>query len=110
MESVMTNKILAAVIVAASATLSVSAFAGGYDVSPTVASQQPNHPLTRAEVRQQLVDIEAAGYNPRRGNDTNYPDDAQAAEQRVFTAQYGTSGYGSNQQGSSDAGHHVINP
>jgi hypothetical protein len=109
MESVM-NKILAAALVAASATFSVSAFAGGYDVAPTVASQQPNQPLTRAEVRQQLVDIEAAGYNPRRGNDTNYPEDAQVAEQRVFATQDGASGFGSSQQGSSDAGHRVINP
>ncbi|ASW01473.1 DUF4148 domain-containing protein [Paraburkholderia aromaticivorans] len=41
------------------------------------------HPLTRAEVRQELVELEAAGYDPSRGDDSNYPADIQEAERKV---------------------------
>jgi FlaG/FlaF family flagellin (archaellin) len=109
MDAIMTNKILAAVLVAASATFATSAFAGGYDVAPAAPAAQSNQPLTRAEVRAQLVAIEQAGYNPARGNDTNYPTDAQAAEGRVYAAQAAartdTSGFGAVKQGTSEAGH-----
>jgi hypothetical protein len=105
MESIMTNKILAAVLVAASATFAVSAFAAGYDVAPAAPAAQSSQPLTRAEVRAQLVEIEQAGYNPARGNDTNYPTDAQAAEARVYAQQADTSGFGPARQGTSEAGH-----
>lgn len=104
----MTNKILAAALIAASATLATSAFAEGYNVTPVTPTTQSSHPLTRAEVHQQLVDIEKAGYQPYRGNDTNYPDDIQAAEARVNAqhalAQGDTSGYGRATQGTSEAG------
>lgn len=95
----MTNKIFAAVLVAAFATL----------VAPAVSSAQSNQPLTRAEVYAQLVQIERAGYNPGHGNDTNYPTDAQAAEARVYAQQAAaradTSGFGPAKQGTSEAGH-----
>ena len=104
----MTNKIVAAVLFAASATFAASAFAGGYNMVPVTGPTQSNQPLTRAEVRAQLVQIEQAGYNPGRGNDTNYPTDAQAAEGRAYAqqavAQGDTSGFGSAKQGTSEAG------
>lgn len=103
------NKILAAVLVSASATFAVSAYAGGYNVAPTISPAQSNQPLTRAEVRNQLVQIEQAGYNPAHGNDTNYPTDAQAAEARVYAQQAAaradTSGFGPAGQGTSEAGY-----
>lgn len=104
----MTNKILAAALIAASATLATSAFAEGYNVTPVPSTAQSNHPLTRAEVHDQLVQIEKAGYEPYRGNDTNYPGDIQAAEARVSaeqaTAQADTSGFGRATQGTSEVG------
>jgi hypothetical protein len=47
------------------------------------AQEQSNGPVTRAEVRQQLIQLEQAGYNPATANDENYPSDIQAAEARV---------------------------
>jgi hypothetical protein len=44
-------------------------------------AQTNNHPLTRAEVRQELVDAENAGYKPG-ASDPYYPADIQAAEKR----------------------------
>ena len=44
-------------------------------------AQQSNAPVTRAEVRAELAALEKAGYNP---NDwMNYPENLQAAQQRV---------------------------
>lgn len=40
------------------------------------------HHVTRAEVRQELKELEAVGYRPVP-NDFYYPDDIQAAEQRL---------------------------
>lgn len=45
-------------------------------------AQEANVPLTRAEVRMQLAQVEQAGYSPSRNN-LNYPADIQAAEARV---------------------------
>jgi Domain of unknown function (DUF4148) len=41
------------------------------------------HQLTRAEVRHELEELEAAGYNPALGDDVDYPADIQAAEAKV---------------------------
>jgi len=110
----MTNKILAAVLVAASATLATSAFAEAYNVAPVASPAQANQPLTRAQVRDELVRVEKAGYEPYRGNDTNYPGDVQAAEARInaqqATAQGDTSGFGRGTQGTSEAGRPAAQP
>lgn len=45
------------------------------------AAQQDNAPVTRAQVKAELVELEKAGYNP--GNWYNYPENLQAAEQKV---------------------------
>ncbi|RKT99967.1 DUF4148 domain-containing protein [Burkholderia sp. Nafp2/4-1b] len=44
---------------------------------------QSNAPLTRAQVREELIRLEAAGYEPSKGDDGEYPDDLQAALARV---------------------------
>jgi Domain of unknown function (DUF4148) len=71
--------------------------------APLAAIAQSNQPLTRAEVRAELVQVEKAGYNP---NDWyHYPQNIQAAEARVAaekTAQATSFGVGTN--GSSQAG------
>jgi hypothetical protein len=41
------------------------------------------HQITRAEVRHELEELEEAGYSPAQGDDSSYPADLQAAEERV---------------------------
>jgi len=65
-------------------------------------SVQSNQPLTRAEVRSQLEQLEQAGYRPN-ANDPYYPNDLQAAEARV-AQQNGQTGYGPATSGSSQSG------
>ncbi|MGF6721185.1 hypothetical protein P3T43_000526 [Paraburkholderia sp. GAS41] len=50
--------------------------------APVLSFAQSNAPLTRAEVRADLVRVEQAGYTPST-NDQNYPADIQAAEAKV---------------------------
>ena len=45
-------------------------------------AQTSNGPVTRAEVRAELVQLERAGYQPA-SKQIHYPDELQAAEQRV---------------------------
>lgn len=55
---------------------------------PTAAVSVPSSqaPVTRAQVKQQLQELEAVGYQPvNRG--INYPNDIQSAEQRVEAEQ-----------------------
>ncbi|MEK6349399.1 MAG: DUF4148 domain-containing protein [Burkholderia sp.] len=84
--------------VAAAAVLSV----------PVVSfAQQSNGPLTRAEVKAQLVQLEKAGYQP--GTDrTDYPAGIQAAEARINPQQNyanaDTSGYGSQPAAAAESG------
>lgn len=54
--------------------------------SPLAAFAQTNSPLTRAEVRADLVRVEQAGYNPSAGEDANYPADIQAAEAKIASS------------------------
>jgi hypothetical protein len=74
---------------------------------PAVSFAQSNQPLTRAEVRAQLVQLEKAGYNPADSSDAHYPQAIQQAEARVSASNDAaqSSGYGSATTGTSDAGH-----
>lgn len=82
--------------------------------APVVSfAQSSQQPVTRAEVRSDLIQLEHAGYNPSTSNDANYPGDVQAAEQRVqmqnpTVAQTqptaDTSGYGAPMSGTTQAG------
>lgn len=51
--------------------------------APVVSFAQSNEPVTRAQVRAELVELEQVGYDPARGEDVYYPDDIQAALARV---------------------------
>ncbi|MGU7780141.1 DUF4148 domain-containing protein [Burkholderia sp. PU8-34] len=93
------KNLIQAVVVAAALAAPVAVFA------------QNNAPLTRAQVRAELVELEKAGYNPARGEDPNYPQDLQAAEARVAQQHalaqaqgVDNSGVGSAAQGASAAG------
>lgn len=58
--------------------------------------------VTRASVKAELAELEAAGYNPQ-GPQENYPVDLMVAEQRVAAAHSATA-YGSATNGSSSSG------
>lgn len=66
----MKTQLIAALLVAVSASAAAPAFADQAAVS-------------RAQVRAELVQLEQAGYRPGRANDPHYPDDLQAALTRV---------------------------
>ncbi|MFT4509022.1 DUF4148 domain-containing protein [Caballeronia sp. 15711] len=61
---------------------------------------QSNAPLTRAQVREHLIEIEKAGYNPS-SNLFDYPVNIQAAEARVAAQNTALGGVasGSSQRG-----------
>ncbi|KML60974.1 hypothetical protein VL15_07670 [Burkholderia cepacia] len=81
--------------------------------APVVSFAQSNQqPLTRAQVRAELVQLEKAGYNP---NDwMNYPENIQAAQAKIAAAQTGAqadaTGYGANAAATSQAGQRVVVP
>jgi hypothetical protein len=55
-------------------------------IVPAVSFAQTNNgPVTRAQVRAELVQLERAGYQPA-SKQIHYPDELQAAEQRVQAA------------------------
>ncbi|GAB5094945.1 DUF4148 domain-containing protein [Caballeronia sp. LP006] len=47
------------------------------------AQSDTNSAVTRSQVKQDLQQVEAAGYNPAAGDRTTYPADVQAAEGRA---------------------------
>jgi hypothetical protein len=75
-------------------SLICAVFAAAVLAVPTLSfAQVSNAPVTRAEVKADLVRVEQAGYNPAR-NDLNYPADIQAAEARVHTSSTADTSYG----------------
>jgi hypothetical protein len=67
------------------------------------AQSDAQAPVTRAQVRAELEQLEQVGYYPSTGERVNYPQDIQAAEARV-AAQKGSTGYGGVKSGSSGSG------
>lgn len=78
-------------------------------VSPILALAQSdqNQPVTRAEVRAELIQLEKAGYDPST-RDPYYPNNLQAAEARVqagdVSAKPGMTSYGPSVEGTSGSG------
>ncbi|AYQ40477.1 membrane protein [Burkholderia aenigmatica] len=81
--------------------------------APVVSFAQSQQPLTRAQVRAELVQLEKAGYNP---NDwMNYPENIQAAQAKIAAAQNtgaqaDATGYGANPAAVSQSGQRVVVP
>ncbi|PLZ03826.1 hypothetical protein CY652_02275 [Burkholderia sp. WAC0059] len=75
---------------------------------PALSFAQEQAPLTRAEVRADLVRVEQAGYNPATAGNATYPADIQAAEARIASTQADSqaadTGYGPSTSGSSQSG------
>ncbi|HEY2608285.1 DUF4148 domain-containing protein [Paraburkholderia sp. RL18-103-BIB-C] len=80
---------------------------------PALSFAQSNQPLTRADVRAQLVELQRAGYNPA-SDQTQYPKNIEAAQARLNAQQslsassYGGSTAGTSASGSRDAQPDVI--
>jgi hypothetical protein len=74
---------------------------------PALSFAQSNQPVTRAQVRQELIELQQAGYNPA-ADETQYPRNIQQAEARV-SAQHGAAAaaYGGATAGTSDSGGHA---
>ncbi len=84
------QSLIQAVVVAAALAAPVAAFA------------QSNQPVTRAQVRAELVQLKQTGWRP--GDHTTYPAQIQAAEAKV-AAENNATGVGGVVSDSSDAGH-----
>ncbi|TGN95465.1 DUF4148 domain-containing protein [Burkholderia sp. USMB20] len=92
----MKTQLIAALLVAVSASAAAPAFA-------------TESTVTRAQVRAELAALQKAGYLPNRPNDPNYPENLQAALKRVrdnaaTAADTDASGYGSDADGATQAG------
>ena len=76
--------------------------------APSLAFAQDNNgPVTRAEVRVQLTQLEKAGYSPA-SNDNTYPQALQEAQQRVDASNgVAAESYGPSTSGTSASGLHV---
>jgi hypothetical protein len=73
--------------------------------APNFAFAQSNGPVTRAQVKAELAQLEAVGYNPASDN-IHYPRGIQAAEARLAAQQNATSSsYGGVTAGSTASGH-----
>jgi hypothetical protein len=74
--------------------------------APPIASfAQSNSPVTRQSVREELVQLEQAGYN-QASDQTQYPRNIEAAEARLHAQDQAVvnSSYGAVAAGTSDAG------
>jgi hypothetical protein len=82
-------------------SLIIAAILAAPAVSFAQSDASSNAPITRAEVRAELVQLEQAGYNPAT-DQTQYPKNIEAAQARV-NAENGVSAtsYGASTSGSS---------
>jgi hypothetical protein len=69
--------------------------------APALSFAQSNQPLTRAQVRAELVQLQQAGYNPASDN-TQYPKNIEAALSRIQATQ--GAAYGGVAAGQSNSG------
>lgn len=71
---------------------------------PALSFAQSNQPLTRAEVRAQLVELQSVGYNPA-SDSTQYPRNIEVAQARLNAqTSLSVSSYGASTAGTSAAG------
>jgi len=70
---------------------------------PVVSFAQSAEPLTRAQVRAELVQLQQAGYNPA-ADYNDYPKHIEAAEAKVSAQNAAASAFGGVANGSSAAG------
>lgn len=68
---------------------------------PALSFAQQQQPLTRAQVRDELAQLRAVGYDP--SDWMHYPDNIQAAEAKL-AAQRAAHAYGTSTNGTSQSG------
>ena len=78
--------------------------------APVISIAQSNAPLTRAQVKSELAQLEKAGYSTT-GSDLDYPESLNTAEARLASQRNRASndsapkmGYGGNVTGTSETG------
>ena len=71
--------------------------------APLASFAQSNAPVTRAQVRAELAQLEKSGYRVGDGDNTHSPEGIPAAEARVAAAN-GNTAYGGVATGSSQGG------
>ena len=86
------KSLIQSVVIAAALTAPVAVFA------------QSNAPVTRAQVKAELIQFEHAGGRANMSNDPYYPEDAQQAQARVNAQNGNNQGFGGVQAGSSASG------
>ena len=64
--------------------------------SAVAAQAQAASTLTRADVRQELVELQAAGYRTSLASSPDFPQNMQEVMQRAAQARGDAAGYGSN--------------
>lgn len=74
----------------------------GFGVAPAFAKDA--QPVTRAQVKAELVALEQAGYNPAYSHGPDYPADLQIAQRKVVEKQAEAAQYGPSTNGTSDSG------
>ena len=92
------------------AIVKTAAIALAFAAPALSSAQTSNGPMTRAQVRAQLIQLEQACYNPAHGNRGTYPAEIQAAERRVAATNNGISdtsetSVGGTATGTAEAGH-----
>jgi hypothetical protein len=85
-----------------SAAVLATAIATATMIAPTAATAQTSD-TTRAQVKAELAQLERTGYNPA-GDQSQYPLNIQAAEQRVAAENGAGNSYGPSTSGTSAAG------
>ena len=78
--------------------------------APALALAQSNSALTRAQVRNDLVQIEKTGYRPGDGDQSTYPQQVQQAEAREARSTAASSGFGGVAAGTSQSGQTLAAP
>jgi hypothetical protein len=74
----------------------------GFGVAPVFA--QDAQPVTRAQIKAELVALEQAGYNPAYSHGPDYPADFQVAQRKVAAKQAQAMQYGPSTNGTSESG------
>lgn len=69
---------------------------------PAISFAQSSQPLTRAQVKAELVQLEANGFNPQ--DYAHYPAGLQQAEMAVAAQKTSNTAYGPAENGSSQSG------
>ncbi|KVN23390.1 hypothetical protein WJ63_19470 [Burkholderia pyrrocinia] len=73
-------------------------------------AQASSQPLTRAQVRQELTELSAAGYRPAMVGSPDYPQNMQAIMQQVVQAHADEAGYGRNGRATAESGRREVAP